>query len=366
MIPKKPNQKERKAKAGSKIKRTHIIVPLIIMLILVTIISTILEVANKIKHQTEIAEINRDIETKEEEILARTINPGETYTVPEDGMYKITVTSGNGGDFSSYKGEKGRTVTGYVTLSAGEKLVADCESGGRGLLNKDMKDYIAGGGSGYGVWRQDDDKPMILVRGGYGPKVRLSWTSMVITSNMHVGSRMIYSCVNCGLSWFRIESFNSSSGSGGSYVSEFDVDKSSDFIEAVGDDGYRPKLGADPAAHFKYMTEEEAVNGLCPNEKCNGRTMYRSKVSSSNVIRSMDLQGGLGGYSNELMLKECFDLGYVSGGEFNVLSENMNTEKLQEGVEIIKMPKVTIRIKFGSELDDCKDIVCYERFTCWS
>ena len=86
--------------------------PLIVMLILITIISTILEVANSIKHQTEIAEINRDIETKKEEILAETVQAGQSYTVPENGVYKIELNGGHGNEFGK-KGPQVWTVSGF-------------------------------------------------------------------------------------------------------------------------------------------------------------------------------------------------------------------------------------------------------------
>ena len=49
----------------------------------------------------ETAELNRDVEANKEEILAETttVQAGETYTVPEDGIYKIELNGGKGGYF---------------------------------------------------------------------------------------------------------------------------------------------------------------------------------------------------------------------------------------------------------------------------
>ena len=45
---------------------------------------------------SETAELNRDVEPNKEEILAETIQAGKTYTVPEDGIYKIELHGGKG------------------------------------------------------------------------------------------------------------------------------------------------------------------------------------------------------------------------------------------------------------------------------
>ena len=77
--------------------RTRVIVPLIVVLILISIVAVIC-VGAPFGRPSETAEINRDIETNKEEILAetKTVQAGETYTVPEDGIYKIELHGGKG------------------------------------------------------------------------------------------------------------------------------------------------------------------------------------------------------------------------------------------------------------------------------
>ena len=76
-------------------KRTRIIVPLIVVLVLINIIAVIC-VGAPFGRPSEIAELNRDVEPNKEEILAETVQAGQTYTVPEDGIYKIELHGGKG------------------------------------------------------------------------------------------------------------------------------------------------------------------------------------------------------------------------------------------------------------------------------
>ena len=76
--------------------RTRVIVPLIVVLILISIVAVIC-VGAPFGRPSETAGINRDIETNKEEILAETVQAGQTYTVPEDGIYKIELHGGKGG-----------------------------------------------------------------------------------------------------------------------------------------------------------------------------------------------------------------------------------------------------------------------------
>ena len=72
--------------------------PLIVVLVLINIIAVIC-VGAPFGRPSETAEINRDVEPNKEEILAEktTVQVGETYTVPEDGIYKIELHGGKGG-----------------------------------------------------------------------------------------------------------------------------------------------------------------------------------------------------------------------------------------------------------------------------
>jgi len=92
MIPQKPIKKERKRAS----KRSRLVVPVIVVLVLISIIAVIC-VGAPFGRPSETAELNRDIETNKEEILAETVQAGQTYTVPEDGIYKIELHGGKGG-----------------------------------------------------------------------------------------------------------------------------------------------------------------------------------------------------------------------------------------------------------------------------
>ena len=92
--------KDNSANGNNKIKnkRTYRYMPLIVVLVLINIIAVIC-VGAPFGRPSETAELNRDIETNKEEILAETttVQAGETYTVPEDGVYKIELHGGKGG-----------------------------------------------------------------------------------------------------------------------------------------------------------------------------------------------------------------------------------------------------------------------------
>ena len=70
--------------------------PLIVVCVLISIIAVIRAPFGR---PSETAELNRDVEANKEEILAETttVQAGETYTVPEDGIYKIELHGGHGG-----------------------------------------------------------------------------------------------------------------------------------------------------------------------------------------------------------------------------------------------------------------------------
>ena len=89
--------KDNSANGNNKIKnkRTYRYMPLIIVLVLINIIAVIC-VGAPFGRPSETAELNRDIETNKEEILAETVQAGQTYTVPEDGIYKIELHGGKG------------------------------------------------------------------------------------------------------------------------------------------------------------------------------------------------------------------------------------------------------------------------------
>ena len=109
-------------KMNNKLKRTRIIVPLIVMLVLICIIAVIC-VGEPFGRPSETAEINRNVEQNEGQILAETttLTTGQTYTVPEDGLYKIEMYGGNGAnlklkDGTIIPGYKGKKATFHVRL----------------------------------------------------------------------------------------------------------------------------------------------------------------------------------------------------------------------------------------------------------
>ena len=72
--------------------------PLIVVLVLISIIAVIC-VGAPFGRPSETAELNKNIEANKEEILAETtkVYAGGTYTVLEDGIYKIELHGGKGG-----------------------------------------------------------------------------------------------------------------------------------------------------------------------------------------------------------------------------------------------------------------------------
>lgn len=116
--------KHNKNKKGKKLiatnnKKTHIIVPIIAMLILISFITTIvvgIHLTNN--NNQQIAEVKNE----EEEIKAaesiRLIGEGGTYTAPRDGIYRIELHGGRGGN----EGNHGDMVTGFVSLKENSVL----------------------------------------------------------------------------------------------------------------------------------------------------------------------------------------------------------------------------------------------------
>ena len=92
--------KDNSANSNNKIKnkRTYRYMPLIIVLVLINIIAVIC-VGAPFGRPQENTEIGKDVEPNKEEILAetKTLQAGETYTVPEDGVYTIELHGGKGG-----------------------------------------------------------------------------------------------------------------------------------------------------------------------------------------------------------------------------------------------------------------------------
>ena len=71
--------------------------PIVVVLMLISIITTII-IGSGLVRPTEMGELNKNIDTNEEKIeAATTVNAGDTYTVPEDGVYKIELHGGHGG-----------------------------------------------------------------------------------------------------------------------------------------------------------------------------------------------------------------------------------------------------------------------------
>ena len=111
-------------KMNNKLKRTRIIVPLIVVLMLISIICTIASGINLNNNNTnkQIAEVEPDTE----EILADTVTAGNEYRVTADGLYKIELHGGK----SDLRGNKGSKVTGYMWLGNGDTLSTLRHEGG--------------------------------------------------------------------------------------------------------------------------------------------------------------------------------------------------------------------------------------------
>ncbi len=116
------------------------------MFVLISIIA-IIYVGAPFGRPPETAELNKNIDKNEEQIsaaTATTVNAGDTYTVPKDGIYKIELHGGHGeGD----GGKKGGKVTGYVSLNSGQTLTASECIGGKGA----GKGGFGRGGNSIGV-----------------------------------------------------------------------------------------------------------------------------------------------------------------------------------------------------------------------
>ena len=124
----KPIKKERKRAS----KRSHLVVPLIVISMLICIIATII-LGSGIGRTQENTEIGKDVEPNKEEILAETVQAGETYTVPEDGVYKIELHGGHGqARVDGSEGGNGSKVTGYVRLRKDDILTTERHEGGYG------------------------------------------------------------------------------------------------------------------------------------------------------------------------------------------------------------------------------------------
>lgn len=109
---------------------------------LICVIPTImLVVGATIGRPQETAELNKNVEQQEEQILAETItvNAGDTYTVPKTGRYKIELHGGKSNGFVGVSGLNGSKITGYVNLTAGSDVSSVSISGGAGWIYRGRK-----------------------------------------------------------------------------------------------------------------------------------------------------------------------------------------------------------------------------------
>ena len=107
--------------------------PLIVMFVLISIIAAIC-VGAPFGRPSETAELNKNIDKNGEQIsaaTATTVNAGQTYTVPETGIYKIELHGGHGVGVYGAVGGRGGKVTGYIMLSTNDKLETDSREGGK-------------------------------------------------------------------------------------------------------------------------------------------------------------------------------------------------------------------------------------------
>ena len=128
--------------------------PLIVVLMLICIIPTIILVWNEIGCPQETAELNKNIEQKEEQISAATVQAGQSYTVPTTGVYKIEMHGGmSTGLTGYYKGLKGSKISGYIALSSGSTLETTVATGYSGIsfsspVGSYQHDLMGAGGDG--------------------------------------------------------------------------------------------------------------------------------------------------------------------------------------------------------------------------
>ena len=97
------------------------------MFVLISIIA-IIYVGAPFGRPPETAELNKNIDKNEEQIsaaTATTVNAGDTYTVPKDGIYKIELHGGHGENHVEAEGGKGSKVIGYKKLSTGNILTTE-------------------------------------------------------------------------------------------------------------------------------------------------------------------------------------------------------------------------------------------------
>ena len=153
----------------NKIRREKFL-PLIVVLMLICIIPTIMLVGAHNVRPSETAELNKNIEQQEEQISAetKTVQAGDTYTVPTTGIYKIELHGGKAADIvtssGTISGYKGCKVAGYVKLRSGVLLDTQDLSAGSGAPIPESRVSTAGmGGStirlsmrricvGWGCW----------------------------------------------------------------------------------------------------------------------------------------------------------------------------------------------------------------------
>ena len=102
------------------------------MFVLISIIA-IIYVGAPFGRPSETAELNKNIDKSEEQIsaaTATTVNAGDTYTVPQDGIYKIELHGGHGEGVGQATGKRGGKVTGYIKLNKNDVLTTFLYNGG--------------------------------------------------------------------------------------------------------------------------------------------------------------------------------------------------------------------------------------------
>ena len=148
------------------------------MLILTIIIPTIIYVGkNIIQQPTETAEIEKQEDTNEEKISAETVtvNAGDSYTVPKDGIYEIELHGGKSADIEINRetilGNKGGRVSGILKLNKGNVLFSNCYKGkfgsnsyrasGDGICVKVANEVICYASGGPGISLKDSSSGFI-------------------------------------------------------------------------------------------------------------------------------------------------------------------------------------------------------------
>ena len=237
--------------------------PLIVVLMLICVAAIIYLVGAHSVRPSETAELNKDVQQDEEQISAATttVQAGQTYIIPKDGLYKIELHGGKSTGLYSSPGINGSKLTGYLKLRNGDSLVTEarrCEHGTTtSWLPNTLRSTVNFPGDGMVV--SLNGAQMGYVSGGPGS----SWCD-------YWSGRYIYYCTTCGHSWY--------SGGDGQYWNQTQI-----FDGLEGHEAVISKLSS------AYSPESYLSCSQCKS----------SNIKYKALNTSLDGVFGAGGYSLE-------------------------------------------------------------------